>query len=118
MVGLLDTDDDCRAEFFAGLPALTVQDVLLQQAEEGLHRSVVGAGTDAAHVPPQLRVAERTNVGAGAELLPLSEWTIVSTAPRSDRALRSALTASSEVIRLSIEYPTMRLEQASLIAQR
>jgi hypothetical protein len=28
---------------FAGLPALPVEDVLLQKAEEGLHRGVVGA---------------------------------------------------------------------------
>lgn len=32
VVGLFDPDDDGEAELFAGLPAPTVQDVLLQQA--------------------------------------------------------------------------------------
>jgi hypothetical protein len=33
-------------------------------------------------------------------------------------AMRSAATASSEVILSAMEYPTMRLEKTSLIAQR
>ena len=42
VVGLFDPDNDGEAEFFAGLPAFAVQDVLLQQAEERLHGGVVG----------------------------------------------------------------------------
>jgi hypothetical protein len=37
---------------------------------------------------------------------------------RSPTALRSAATASDEVIRSLIEYPTMRFEKQSLMAQR
>lgn len=46
---LLDPDHDREAEFLLGLPPLPVQDVLLRQAEERLHRGVVRAGPDPAH---------------------------------------------------------------------
>jgi hypothetical protein len=46
VVGVLDPDDDREAEFGAGAPPPAVEDVLLQQIEELLHRSVVGAGPD------------------------------------------------------------------------
>ncbi len=50
VVGLLDPDDDRQPPFVPALPALPVQDVLLQQADEGLHRGVVGALTGSSGV--------------------------------------------------------------------
>jgi hypothetical protein len=41
-----------------------------------------------------------------------------ATSPRRATALRSASTASFAVIRSLIEYPTIRLEKTSLIAQQ
>ena len=49
MVGPLDPDHDGQAQFFSGAPALAVQDVLLQQREERLHRRVIASSADAAH---------------------------------------------------------------------
>src|SRR5690625_6658629 len=46
VVGAFDPGDDRDAELFSSPPALAVQDVLLQQREEGLHRGVISAGTD------------------------------------------------------------------------
>jgi hypothetical protein len=43
---------------------------------------------------------------------------MVSIGSRNATALRSALAAGAEVIRASIEEPTIRPEQASLTAQR
>ena len=45
------------------------------------------------------------------------EWTIASTGPPSLSALFKALTARSEAALASIEWPTMRLKQASLTEQ-
>src|SRR5215211_2342059 len=42
VVGPFDPDHDRKAQFLSALPASTVQDVLLQQREERLHRRVVG----------------------------------------------------------------------------
>src|SRR3954454_8952932 len=49
VVGPLDPGDDRDTQLFAGGPGAPVEDVLLQQAEEGLHGGVVAGGTDAAH---------------------------------------------------------------------
>jgi hypothetical protein len=43
--GLLDPDDDRRAELGWGLPAPAVKAVLLHQAGGPAHRDLVGAGT-------------------------------------------------------------------------
>jgi hypothetical protein len=50
--------------------------------------------------------------------LPRSECTIVPWGTRGEIALRSAATASWEVIRASKEYPTILSLAQSLIAQR
>ena len=51
--------------------------------------------------------------------LPLSACRMQpATSRRRATALRSASTASYEVIRSPIEYPTIRFEWASLIAQK
>lgn len=52
VVGRLDPADDRDAEFGAGGPAAAVEDVLLQETEEGLRGGVVGAGPDPAHRAP------------------------------------------------------------------
>ena len=49
VVGPFDPGDDRQAELVAGGPAAAVEDVLLQQREEGLHRGVVAGGADLAH---------------------------------------------------------------------
>ena len=49
VVGAFDPGDDGNAQLLAGVPASAVQDVLLQQAEEGLHGRVVTGGPDTAH---------------------------------------------------------------------
>jgi hypothetical protein len=41
-----------QAELFAGLPGLVVEDVLLQQADDGLHRVIAGTGSDSGHGVP------------------------------------------------------------------
>ena len=43
--GPLDPGHDREVQLLAGVPALAVQDVLLEQAEERLHRGVVSALT-------------------------------------------------------------------------
>src|SRR6478672_6338964 len=68
VVGLLDPGQDRQAQLLAGGPAAAVEDVLLQQAEEGLHRGVVRAGTEPAHRPVQARRARGPDVVVGAEL--------------------------------------------------
>src|SRR3712207_7145716 len=47
-----------QPQLIAGGPALAVQDVLLQQAEERLHGGVVGARSNPAHRSAQLRRSE------------------------------------------------------------
>ena len=49
VVGPLDPGDDRDSELFSGPPALAIQDVLLQQREEGLHRGVVASSADFPH---------------------------------------------------------------------
>ena len=46
VVSRLDPGDDGDPELFSGPPALAIQDVLLENREEGLHRGVVAGGTD------------------------------------------------------------------------
>ena len=105
VVGALDPGDDGQAHLLAGVPALVVQDVLLEQGEEGLHGGVVAAGPGPAHGSGQAVAAQRAEERGGPELtLPLSEWaTAVPAGERSAMALRSAATASDAVIRESME---------------
>jgi hypothetical protein len=51
VVGALDPGHDLEPEFLPGLPPFLIQDVLLQEREERLHRGVVRAGADPAHRP-------------------------------------------------------------------
>jgi len=49
VVGAFYPGDDGEPELVAGGPAAAVEDVLLQEREEALHRGVVGAGADLTH---------------------------------------------------------------------
>src|SRR3954468_9638800 len=68
VVGPFDPGDDRKAQFLPGLPALSVEDVALQQGEERLHGGVVGAGPGATHRPDQAVVAKEPDELLGAEL--------------------------------------------------
>src|SRR5665647_829467 len=54
VVGAFDPGDDRQAKLIAGVPAAPVQDVLLQQGEEGLHGGVVPGRPDPAHGSDQV----------------------------------------------------------------
>ncbi|SKV80487.1 Uncharacterised protein [Mycobacteroides abscessus subsp. abscessus] len=49
MVGAFDPSDDGDPQLLSGGPAAAVEDVLLQQAEEALHRRVVAGRADTSH---------------------------------------------------------------------
>jgi len=49
VVGPLDPGDDRDPQLFSSPPPLAVQDVLLPQSEEGLHRAVVPGGIHFPH---------------------------------------------------------------------
>ena len=68
MVGPLDPDHDRQAQFLSGGPSLPVEDVLMQESEEGLHRGVVAAGADAAHRPSDGVVLQHPDEGIRAKL--------------------------------------------------
>jgi hypothetical protein len=68
VVGLLDPDDDRQAQLFAGNPAPAVEDVLLQQAEGGLHGGIVDTRANAAHRAAQPGIAQGGNVAVRPEL--------------------------------------------------
>jgi len=68
VIGLLDPGDHRQAEFLSGVPALPVQDVLLQQGEEGLHGGVVTARADPAHRADEPVVGQGADEGPGTKL--------------------------------------------------
>jgi len=68
VVGPFDPGDDREAEVFAGGPAAPVEDVLLQEGEEGFHGRIVRAGADASHGADQARGVQGVDVGAGSEM--------------------------------------------------
>ena len=60
VVGPLDPGHDRDAQLLAGGPGAAVQDVLLEQREEALHRGVVAAGGDSAHRSDHTMAGEHT----------------------------------------------------------
>jgi len=68
VVGPLDPDHDRQAQFLPGSSSLLVEDVLLQEGEEGLHRGVVAASADAAHRPGDAVVLQHPHEGVRTEL--------------------------------------------------
>jgi len=61
VVGLLDPRHDRDPKVLTGAPVLPIQDVLLQQCEEGFHRGVVAGRTDSSHGPDQAMPVERVD---------------------------------------------------------
>ncbi len=68
VVGPFDPGDDREAEFLARCPLSPVEDVLLQEREEGLHCVVVSGLCDAAHGSDQSVVAQGHGELLGPEL--------------------------------------------------
>jgi len=108
VVGPLDPGRDRDPQFLAGLPSLPVEDVLLQQREERLHRGVVAGRTNPAHGADHVMAVELVDQLPGTKLRPA---VVCSTQPatpapaalRRATALSSALTAILDVIHESIE---------------
>ena len=97
------------------MPPPPVENVLLQEQKERLHRCVVGAGTNWAH-RSGAEVLQLLDKFARAELrLTIRVQRRVNGARRAT-AFRSAAMARSAVMCEPIEYPTIRFEGTSLIA--
>src|SRR3954469_18367946 len=64
----VDPGDDGLPQCLAGGPVLAVEDVLLQQREEGLHGGVVSGRADSAHGSGQLMPVEGVDELPAAEL--------------------------------------------------
>ena len=58
VVGPFDPGDNRDPQLVTCPPAMAVEDVLLQQREEGFHRRVVTGGTDLAHRPVQVLLVQ------------------------------------------------------------
>ena len=58
MISPLDPGDNRNPEFFSGAPPFAVQDVVLQQSEEGLRCRVVPGSTDPPHRPDKAMLAQ------------------------------------------------------------
>jgi hypothetical protein len=67
VVGPLDSGDDRDPEMLAGGPGAAVQDVLLQQREEGLYGGVVAGSTDRLWIRPWRAVPEHVRT-SGCEI--------------------------------------------------
>ena len=68
VVGVLDPDDDLVGELGSRGPAAAVEDVLLEQRVERLHRGVVAGGRDPAHRPGEPVRLEHRPEGPRAKL--------------------------------------------------
>ena len=68
VVGPLDPGDDRDAQLLAGGPGASVEDVLLQQAEERFHSGVVARGANSAHGPDHAVTGQGTNRFPGAKM--------------------------------------------------
>lgn len=68
MIGLFDPGHDREAQLLSGGPAAGVEDVLLQQREERLHRCVVSCGADASHRADEVEGVECGDELSGPEL--------------------------------------------------
>ena len=75
VVGAFDPGDDGDAQLLAGVPAAAVQDVLLQQAEEGLHGRVVTGSPDAAHRSDHVVSAQGVDELSATKLTRFNRWT-------------------------------------------
>jgi hypothetical protein len=97
---------DGEAQFLAGGPAAGVQDVVLQQAEEPIHRGVVRADADGPIDPTKPLFANARTYFVAWNCGPRSLWTTVPVVqPRRRIAIRSAATARQAFQR---DYVTSR----------
>lgn len=68
VIGPFDPGHDRAPQFLAGGPLPAIEDVLLQQAEEGLHRRVVACRPDPPYRAENLVPVERSDELPGAKL--------------------------------------------------
>lgn len=68
VVGPFDPGDDRDPQLLAGVPAALVEDVLLQEGEEGFHRGIVTAGTDPSRGPDELVAAQAVDESSTSKL--------------------------------------------------
>ena len=87
MVVTFDPGEDRDPEFLSRVPAPGVEDVLLQECEEGLHGGVVTCRTDTAHGAVQAVLPEDGGERFGAELI------------RFNRSLQHRLVVPTVVVR-------------------
>ncbi len=104
MVGPFDLGHDRGPQLLPGRPGVAVEDVVLQQAEERLHGSVVASGADAAHRPGYVVLVKAWTNFRLRNCDPRSVCsTQPATSPRRATALCRALTASLDFIRESMD---------------
>lgn len=81
-VGPFDPGDDRDPKLLAGVPALAVEHVALQECEETLHRCVVPARSDFAHRPRESMsvqgVYEFSRSELGAFNRSMQHWVVVA----------------------------------------
>ena len=68
VVGALDPGHDRDPQLVAGRPSLAIEDVLLEEREERLHRRVVAGRADLAHRPDHVVAGERSVEFPGTKL--------------------------------------------------
>lgn len=68
MVGAFDPSDDRDAKLLSGVPALAIQDVLLEQGEEALHGGVIAGSPDTAHGADDAVTTQGDNEFSAAKL--------------------------------------------------
>lgn len=117
MVGPFDPGDDRDPQLISGAPTAAIEHVLLKQSEEALHGRVVAGRTVAAHRSDHVVATQGVNELAASKL------TAAVAVQNATGHVAAACHRTTErgrgqpgFIRESIEYPTMRLENTSLIA--
>ena len=68
VVGPFDPGHDRGPQLLPGRPGSAVEDVVLQQAEEGFHGGVVAGGADSAHRPGHVVLVEGVDEFPASEL--------------------------------------------------
>lgn len=74
VIGPLDPGEDPHPKLFPRAPGLGVEDVVLQQAVEGLHGRVVPGSAHAPHRSDQAVVLQSPEELCGAELGEFNRW--------------------------------------------
>lgn len=108
----LDPRDDCGPRLLEGGPLTLIQDVLLQEGEEGLHVRVVPGRADLAHGTDQ-PVHGQGVLEQGRAELRAAVWNTMHPAttpvpPRRATACSRASTARDAYVLPAMEKPTIR----------